>query len=164
VLSSSVFSSSTDVQNPVTSKPFVRWGCVSNRWKSRRVIQIFGIQLWGRIPPKHPQNLFFFQHCNLSRIAVFSKSVVVQKVIKPEPLIGWRQINTRWKAGGVLYHFGIRLSAKFQIQQHQISIYWLLLIVKTESTSLSDFVVRRWCRWIEHSDSLQGTQKLCNYS
>jgi hypothetical protein len=27
----------------------------------------------------------------------------VQKVIEPEPLIGWRQLNTCWKAVGVLY-------------------------------------------------------------
>jgi hypothetical protein len=110
----------------------------------------------GRIPPEQPQNSFFFQHYNLSRIAVFSKPVVVKKVIKPKPLIRWRQVNTRWKPGGVLYLFGIWLSTEFQIEQHQISIYWLLLTVKIESTSLSDFIVRRWCWWIEHSDSLRA--------
>jgi hypothetical protein len=70
-----------------------------------------------RIPSEQPQNLFFFQHCNLSRIIVFSKSVV-QIVIEPEPLIGSRQVNTRWKDEDALYLFGIRLSAKFQIKQY----------------------------------------------
>jgi hypothetical protein len=37
----------------------------------------------------------------------FSKPIAVQKVIEPEPLIGLRQVNTRFKDGGVLYLFGI---------------------------------------------------------
>jgi hypothetical protein len=32
--------------------------------------------------------LVFFQHYNLSRIAIFSKPVVVQIVMEPEPLTG----------------------------------------------------------------------------
>jgi hypothetical protein len=115
VLSSSVFSSFADAQNSVSSKLLVHWGCISTQWKSGRVIQLFGIEPRGRIPPEQPHNLFFFQHCNLSRIAVFSKSIVVKKVIEPEPLIGWRQVNTHWKDGGVLYLFDMILSAKFQI-------------------------------------------------
>jgi hypothetical protein len=47
--------------------------------------------------------------------------------------------------------FCIRLSAKFQIKQYQIEIFWLLLAVKTELASLSDYPVRRWCGWIERS-------------
>jgi hypothetical protein len=34
----------------------------------------------------------------------------VWKVIEPEPLIGWRQVNTRWKAVGVLYLTLIQIS------------------------------------------------------
>jgi hypothetical protein len=151
VLSSSVFSSFADAQNSVSSKPLVRWGCISNQWKAGRVFQLFGIQLSGIIPPKQPQNLVFFQHCNLSRIAVFSKPVVVQIVIESEPLIGWRQVNTRWKSEDVLYLFGIRLSTKFQINQYQIVMFWLLLAVKTESASLPVFPVQWWRDRIESS-------------
>jgi hypothetical protein len=64
---------------------------------------IFQYSTLGKNPTEQPQNLFFFQHCNLSRIAVFSKPVAMQKVIKHEPLIRERQVNTHWKAGGVLY-------------------------------------------------------------
>jgi hypothetical protein len=164
VLSSSVFSSFADAQNSVSSKLLVRWGYISNQQKDGRVVQLFGIQLRGRIPPKQPQNLVSFQHCNLSRIAVFSKPVVVQIVIEPEPLIGWRQVNTRRKSEDVLYLFGIRLSAKFQIKQYQIVIFWLLLAVKTKSASLPVFPVRRWRGWIESSYLLWGFQMLCTYS
>jgi hypothetical protein len=52
-----------------------------------RVFQLFDIQLRGRIPPEQAQNLFFLQHYNLSRIAVFSKPVIVQKALEPKPLI-----------------------------------------------------------------------------
>jgi hypothetical protein len=125
-LSSSVFNGLADAQNSVSSKMLVRWGCISNQWKAERVFQFFGIQLRGRIPPEQSHNLFFFQHYNLSIITVFSKPAVLQKVIEPEPLIGWKQVNTRWKAEDVLYLFGIRLSTKFQIKQYQIEIFWLL--------------------------------------
>jgi hypothetical protein len=93
----------------------------------------------GRISTKEPQKWFFFRRCSLSRIAVFSKTVIVQKVIEPEPLIGQRQVNTRWKSSGVLYLFYIQHLVEFQIEQHQISIYWLLLAVKAEWASLSYF-------------------------
>jgi hypothetical protein len=46
------------------------------------------------------------------------------------------KVNILWKAVDVLYLFGIRLLARFQIEQHQISIYWLMLAVKTELTTL----------------------------
>jgi hypothetical protein len=45
VLSSSVFSSFADAQNYITSKLLVRLGCISNRWKVGRAIQLFCIQL-----------------------------------------------------------------------------------------------------------------------
>jgi hypothetical protein len=143
-VSSSVFNSLADAQNSVSSKPLVCWGCISNRWKAETVLQRFGIQLRGRIPSKQPQNLFSFQHCNLSRVAVFSKPIFVQKVIEPEPLIGWRQVNTRWKAVGVLYLFGIWLSAKFQIEQHQIWCYWMLLTVRADLTLTPEVSVWMW--------------------
>jgi hypothetical protein len=108
VWSSSVFSSFADAQNSVSSKPLVRWGCISNHRKAGRVFQLFGIQLRGRIPPEQPQNLVFFQHYNLSRIAVFSKPVVVQIVMEPEPLTGWGSSMNRWKPESVFFLFGIR--------------------------------------------------------
>jgi hypothetical protein len=97
------------------------------------------------------------QNCN------FQQPDVIQKVIEPEPLIGWRQVNTPSKAEDVLYLSGIRLSAKFQIKQYQIEIFWQLHAVKAELTSLSVFPVRRWCCWIEYSYSLWGFQMLCTY-
>jgi hypothetical protein len=45
VLSRNSFSSFVDAQNSVTSKPLVRWGCISNQWKPKRVLFDFGIQL-----------------------------------------------------------------------------------------------------------------------
>jgi hypothetical protein len=89
IMSKIVFSSFADAQNSITSKPLVRCGCISNRWKAGRVFQLFGIQLWGRIPTKQPQISSFSHRCSLSRIAVFNKLVVMQKVIEPELLIGW---------------------------------------------------------------------------
>jgi hypothetical protein len=47
----------------------------------------------------------------------------MQIVIEPEPLIGCSQVNTHWKAEDVLYLFGIRLLAKFQIKQYEIVIF-----------------------------------------
>jgi hypothetical protein len=79
VLSRTDFSSFADAQNSISSKPLVRWGCIGNRWKSTRVVQLFGIELRGRIPPEQPQNLFFLQHGNLSSITVFSNTVIRQK-------------------------------------------------------------------------------------
>jgi hypothetical protein len=62
----------------------------------------------------------------------------MQKVIEPEPLIGWRQVNIHWKAGEVLYLFSIRLPAKFQIEQQQI----FNLLTITHSKVLINFVIR----------------------
>jgi hypothetical protein len=56
--------------------------------ESRDGCQLFGIKIRGRIPPEQPENLFFFQHWNLFRIAVFSKPIVVQKVTAPKLSIG----------------------------------------------------------------------------
>jgi hypothetical protein len=114
VLYSSVSSSFANEQNSVTFKPLVELGCICNRWKSRRVVQLFGIQLRGRTPRKQPQILFSFHRCNLSRLVVFSKPVIVQKVIEPELLIDCRQVNARWKSVDVLYLFGTLLSVRFQ--------------------------------------------------
>ena len=108
VLSSSVFSSFIDAQNSVSSKPLVRWGCISNQRKAGRVVQLFGIQPKGRIPSEQPQNLVFFQHYNLSRSAVFSKPVVVQIVMEPELFTGWGSSRNRWKPESVFFLFGIR--------------------------------------------------------
>jgi predicted RNase H-like nuclease (RuvC/YqgF family) len=60
-----------------------------------------------------------------------------------------RQVKTRWKAEDVFYLFGIRLTYRFQIKQHQISIYWLLLAVKSELALLfgvpcSDVILLEW--------------------
>jgi hypothetical protein len=52
-----------------------------------------------------PDFILFSRCCSLSRIAVFSKPVVVKKVIEPKPLIGWGQVNTHWKVEDVLYLF-----------------------------------------------------------
>jgi hypothetical protein len=50
----------------------------------------------------------------MSRVGVFSKSAIVQKVIEPEPLIGWRQVNTRWKAVDALYLFVLDFQSDFR--------------------------------------------------
>jgi hypothetical protein len=102
------FQQFADAQNSVSSKPLARWGCISNQRKAGRVFQLYGIQLRGRILPEQPQNLVFFQHCNLFRIAVFSKPVTVQIVMEPEPLTGWGSSRNRWKPGSVFFLFGIR--------------------------------------------------------
>jgi hypothetical protein len=109
-LSRTDFSSFADAQNSVTSKLLVWWGCISNRWKAGRVIQLFGIQLRGRIPPEQPKILFSFGRYNLSRLAVFSNPVILQKAIVPKPWIGWGQVNTRSKAVDVLYFWYSTLS------------------------------------------------------
>jgi hypothetical protein len=114
VLSNLVFSSFADAQNSVTSKPLVRWGCISNQWKAGRVFQLFRIQLREGVPPEQPQMLFSFHCCNLSRLTVFSNPVILQKTIAPKPWIGWEQVNTRWKAVDVLYLFGMQFSTRFQ--------------------------------------------------
>jgi hypothetical protein len=92
----------------------------------------------GRIPPEQPHNLFFSRRCKLSRYN-FQQHVILQKAIAPEPWLGWGQVITRSKSEDVIYLFGIRLLVRFQIEQHQISVYWLLLAVKSEFTSLSKF-------------------------
>jgi hypothetical protein len=139
VLSRTDFSSFTDAQNSIPSKPLVRWGCISNRWKAGRVVQCFGIKFRGRIPTEQPHNLIFFHRWNLSRIAVFSNLVILQKAIAHKPFIRLGQVNTCWKAVDVLYLFGTWLSIRFQKEQHHISIFWLLHAVKTELMLLLDF-------------------------
>jgi hypothetical protein len=39
------FISEVDVQNSVTSKPFVGWGWISNWWKAGRFAHLFAIHL-----------------------------------------------------------------------------------------------------------------------
>jgi hypothetical protein len=50
VLSRTEFSSDIDRQNSVTSKPFNRQSRMSNGWKTGRVAQVFGVQLWNKFP------------------------------------------------------------------------------------------------------------------
>jgi hypothetical protein len=73
------FSSKVDAQNSVTSKSFVGWGWISNRWKAERVSQLFGIQLKGRIQSEQPQNWFSFDTA-IFREYSFRNSVVIPKL------------------------------------------------------------------------------------
>jgi hypothetical protein len=136
ILSKTVFSSFADAQHSVSSKPLVRCGCISNWWKAGRLVQLFTIQHRGRSPPKQHHISFFSHRCSLSRIAVFSKPIVVQKVIAPKPMIGWGRVNIHSKFVDVLYFFHIQLSVRYKVEQHQISIYRLLLSVKP-----------KWCHY-----------------
>jgi hypothetical protein len=61
----------------------------------------------------------------------------VQKVIEPEPLIGWRQVNTHWKYFDVIYPFSIQLSVRFQKEQHHI----LIFLTAACSQDRSDIVI-----------------------
>jgi hypothetical protein len=146
VLSSSVFSSFTDGKNSVSSKPLVQWGSISNRWKSGRVVQLFGIQLRGRIPPK-------LQNCSFQKTHRRANShrtwTVDRMKASKYPLESW----------------GCPLPCCYlTLKQYQIEIFWLLHVVKAEATSLFVFPVRRWCCWIERSYSLRGFQMLSTYS
>jgi hypothetical protein len=50
------------------------------------------------------------------------------------------------------------------MEQHHIWIFWLLLMVKTELTSLSKISAQRCCCWIEHSYLLWCFLNQCTYS
>jgi hypothetical protein len=90
----------------------------------------------GKNPTRTAPDLIFLLSLQSIQNYSFQQTCRCAKSRKPEPLIGWMQVNTRWKAVDVLYLFGIWLPARFQIEQHKISIYWLLLAVKTELMSL----------------------------
>jgi hypothetical protein len=79
------FSSFVDAQNSVTSKPLLGSGCLSNRWKAGRVVQLFCIQLIGRIPSEQPQNLIFPSDLQSARISVSSKTGHHSKIVTPKP-------------------------------------------------------------------------------
>jgi hypothetical protein len=98
VLSSSVFSSFANAQNSVSSKPLVGWGWISNWWKDRRIIQVFGIHLKARIPTKQRHNLFFFRRCNLYRNEVFNSPVIFRKSLL---LIRWPVEVLEWTVGNL---------------------------------------------------------------
>jgi hypothetical protein len=59
VLSRADSTSVVDVQKSVTSKPLIGWCCMTNRWKARRVANVFGFQLSGRIAIEQPQSSLF---------------------------------------------------------------------------------------------------------
>jgi hypothetical protein len=105
------FSSEVHLQCSVTSKPFLGWGLISNWWKCERVVQLFAIQLRGRIPSEQSQIWFFFWRCNLSRIQ-FQQLHCRPKIITPKPLIICGRVNYRWKHGRVLFDFGVQLRVK----------------------------------------------------
>jgi hypothetical protein len=49
--------------------------------------QLFGSHIRGRISPDQPQIYFLSHRSSLSKIAVFSKPIDMQKVVEPEPFI-----------------------------------------------------------------------------
>jgi hypothetical protein len=55
ILSSTDFSGVVIAQNSVSFKLLVGWDFMSIQWKAGRVVQVFCIQLKGRIPPKQSQ-------------------------------------------------------------------------------------------------------------
>jgi hypothetical protein len=67
------------------------------------------------------------------------------------------EVNISWKAEEVSYLFGIWILVRFQMEQHHISIFWLLLAVNTELTPLSDFSHSEVLCWIERSYGVSKT-------
>jgi hypothetical protein len=74
-------------------------------------------------------------------------SADVQKFITLKPFIVSRHKNNRWKEERVFYNYCIGLPVRFQTCQHQNLIFWLLIAVKSDLTSVSEifFLKFSWC-------------------
>jgi hypothetical protein len=141
------FISEVDLQNSITSKPFVGWGWISNWWRDGRVFQLFGIQLRGRISYEQPKNLIFLRCCNLPRNAVFSISGHHSKIFTPRPSTVWGHVIVRWKPGRVLFDLGSQLIVRFCIEQTQCNFFRATapdqgktIVVRPHDGPCSDFI------------------------
>jgi hypothetical protein len=75
----------------------------------------------------------------------------VQKFITLRPSVVSGCVNNRWKEERVFYNYCIGLPIRFQTCQSQNWIFWLLLTVKSDLTSVLEIFILKFSGWIQGS-------------
>jgi hypothetical protein len=73
----------------------------------------------------------------------------VQKFITIKPFILSKRVNNRRKGERVFYNYCTEFLVRFQTCQRQNWIFWLLLVVKSDLTSVSEIFVLKIPWWIQ---------------
>jgi hypothetical protein len=71
---------------------------------------------------------------------IYSSLTDVKKFITLKPFILSRRVNNRWKEERVFYNYSIGIPVRLQTCQQQNWIFWLLLVVKSDLTSVPKFL------------------------
>jgi hypothetical protein len=124
----------------ITSSLLIGFERMSNNWKFEKVNYEFVLQVFWDDDVSVVKNTVFPGGSSLSA-QTYNSLADVQKFITLRPFIVLGHVNNHWKEGRVFYNYCIGIPVIFQTCECQNWIFWLLLIDKSELTSVSEIFV-----------------------
>jgi hypothetical protein len=131
----------------ITSSLFIGFEYMSSKWKLRKLATSLVLWVFWDDNVSVVQKAVFPRGSSLSA-QTYGSSTDVQKFITLRLFIVSRCTNNRWKQERVFYNYYIGLLVRFQTCQRWNLIFYLLLTVKLDLTSMSEMFIFKFSWWI----------------